>query len=594
MVEVPSKIEKICGVSAIVEILKEEGIEIVFGIPGSHTLALMDELDKNGIKIILTRHEEGAVFMADGYARVGRRVGVCSATAGPGATNLITGVANAYVDGVPILVITGHTPSSSMGRTAHQETSGIGRNPHQVEIFKNITKCSLLIPRASKIQQLLRHAFRIMLNGRFGPVNCSIPSDIFYDPVEFEKLPKENYRMIRSNNADKDLIKRAAKIILNSNRPVILAGQRCLFPDSTNEILKLAEEFSIPVVSPLNAKGVFPETHPLSLGCIDLLGQKSAERYLKSISDLVLAIGENFEEWTTLLWDPKLIEGKNLIQIDVDPLEIGKNYSVTVGIDGTIRTIVNELRQILKEMNYKSSVPLVDIEELKEREGYFYDEEVNSNEIPIKPQRAISDIRKALPENTIVFADAGHTVRWVGKYFKANRQSFFSANIFEPMGYGTAAAIGGKLAAPDKPVVSITGDGAFLMNGMEFSTACNYNIPVVWIIMNDGRLNMVSTVQSVLYKERYVGTTFKNPDYTLFAKAFGGVGFEVKNTDDIIPSIKNALDEKKPAIVDIHIDPEEIPPMKPRTLLISKAMRLPGPGKNPKAVEAFFKMIKEK
>ncbi|MBN1609228.1 MAG: thiamine pyrophosphate-binding protein [Polyangiaceae bacterium] len=580
---------------ALVSILIQEGVKYIFGIPGSHTCPLFDEADASGqIKLILTRHEQGAAYMADGYARVARQVGVCTGTVGPGATNLITGVAASYADGIPVVVITGMTPAATVGRTAHQEASGIGRAPNQVELFRNVTKTSLAVGRASKIPELLRTAFRIALNGRFGPVNLSIPSDTFYDGIPFEEVDRSAYRVTRSNNVDPALVRQAVEIIAGARRPLILAGQRCLFPDATRQLRELAEQAGIPVVTPLSAKGAFDEHHPLALGCLGLVGERTAEKYLREVADVVIAIGENFEEWTSLSWDPEIITGKSLIHIDVDPLEIGKNYPVTVGIDGTIRRILAELRNQLLDIEYSPNGSLDEVVALKASWGYFDSPEMGSDAVPIKPQRVMRELQEALPSETIVFGDSGHTVRWVGRCFKSRPMSFHAANIFEPMGYGVAACIGGKLAAPDRPVVSICGDGSFLMNGMEISTAANYDIPVVWIILNDARLNMVYHAQSIYYADRHVATAFKNPDYVKFAEAFGCAGFLAERPEEIKPAVAAALASGRPAIVDIHIDPDEVPPLRPRALMLGKDLRLPEPTITRAAVQTLTKMMREK
>jgi acetolactate synthase-1/2/3 large subunit len=275
-------------------------------------------------------------------------------------------------------------------------------------------------------------------------------------------------------------------------------------------------------------------------------------------------------------------------------LEIGKNYLVAVGLDGTIRRILAEIRNQLMDLDYAPAVTSQEIEKQKAAWGYFDSPEMESDAVPIKPQRLMHELRKALPDNTIVFGDSGHTVRWVGRYFRAKPQSFFAANIFEPMGYGVAACIGGKLAAPDQPVVSICGDGSFLMNGMEISTAANHGIAVVWIILNDSRLNMVYHTQSIYYADRHVATGFQNPDYVKFAEAFGAVGFRVDKPEEIQPSVAAALASGRPAIVDIHIDPDEVPPLRPRSLIVGKELRLPQPTATRASIQTLTKMMKEK
>lgn len=591
----PAAAGRVPAVEALVSILVEEGVQYLFGIPGSHTCPMFDEADRSGrIKVILTKHEQGAAYMADGYARVAQRPAVCTGTAGPGATNLVTGVAASFADGIPVIVITGQTPTSAIGRTAHQESTGIGRAPHQLEMFRNVAKASLAPVRASSIPGFIRNAFRIALSGRCGPVNVTIPADTFLDMIPFEKVDRARYRLVQSNNVDVELVGQAAQIIAGASRPLILAGQRCLFPDATAQIRALAEAFDIPVVTALNSKGAIDESHPLALGCLGLAGQRSAEKYIREVADVIIAVGENFEEWMTLSWDPQLIQDKRLIHIDLDPLEIGKNYQVDVGIDGTIHSVLTELTSQLQRTERAPSATREQIQQQKRDWGYFVAEEMSSDAVPIKPQRAMRELREALPDDAIVFGDSGNTVRWIGRYFPCRTRSFFAANIFEPMGYSVAACLGGKLAAPDRPVVSICGDGSFLMNGMEVSTAVNYGIAVLWIIINDARLNMVYQAQSVYYGDRHVATTFDNPDYVKFAEAFGAVGYRVTRPEEIQPAVRSALSSGRPAIVDIHVDPEEIPPMRPRSLLLGKSLRLPQPKASRASIQALTKMMKEK
>jgi acetolactate synthase-1/2/3 large subunit len=585
--------EKIYAVHALIKILEEEGVQYVFGIPGSHTLAIFDALRESTIKVILTKHECGAAYMADGYARVKRQVGVCTGTVGPGATNLVTGIAASYSEGIPVLALTGLSPASTLGKTAHQEASGLSRSPNQIEIFRNITKASMAIPRASQLPHLVRLAFRIMLTGRFGPVNLSFPADILYDQIVYEQLAKKSYRVTRSNNVDFKLITQAVELIQAAKSPVIIAGQRCLFPDATQELLKLVDQYKIPVLTPLSAKGVIPENHPMALGCTGLFGHAAAEHYLTKVSDLIIAIGEDFEEWASLAWDPEIIKDKELIQIDLDPLEIGKNYPVTLGIDGTIRTVIDALREQLDACKCPPRNSDEDMLSYKKQYRYFEEPQMFCNATPLKPQRVIHDLRQLLPQNTIVFGDAGHTVRWVGKYFHSYPQSFFAANNFEPMGYAVAACIGGKLAKPECPVVCICGDGSFLMHGMELSTAVNYGIPVIWIILNDSRLNMIYTTQTVYFGKKYVASEFSNPDFAQLAQAFGANGFTITQPGELETVIPLALSSTKPSVINIIIDPNEIPPFRPRSLKIPESIRLGSPQSSPEANAIMLAMIKD-
>ncbi|MCJ7731736.1 thiamine pyrophosphate-binding protein, partial [Candidatus Bathyarchaeota archaeon] len=535
---------------------------------GGHLLKFFDSIKESNITPILTKHESGASFMATGYAQVSGKLGVCIGTVGPGATNLVTGVASAYMDSVPILVITAQVGNSAIGKGGLQEATGQGRTVDHVEIFDGMTKYSTLVNNGIKLNQSFNNAIKLALNGRPGPVHLDITADTFASEIEVdEKAIKKISRM--PMGGDPESIKKASELLAKAETPAILAGAGA--NDAATQLKELVEKYKIPIATTLRAKGIVPENHELSLGVVGLYGTNIANKYLRSEIDVLLAVGTSFSEFTTHTWDPKFQPKLALIQIDIDPWEIDKNYQSTICILGDSKLSLTQILSELKNYEPKTRNTESLIKEKIQRQ-YFADPAMSSESIPIKPQRMMKSLRDALPEDTIVFGDIGNNLAWVETYYQSLKpNTYYLTSSLASMGYGVSASIGGQIAAPDRQVVCICGDGGFQMQGMEVVTAVNYNVPVKWFIMNNSTLGMIKDTQNVIFKGRKFNTDFINPDYVKLAEAMGAVGLRAEKPDEIIDVTKQALENGRPTIVDVLIDADEAPSFDARAEAMTRA-----------------------
>jgi acetolactate synthase-1/2/3 large subunit len=331
------------------------------------------------------------------------------------------------------------------------------------------------------------------------------------------------------------------------------------------------------------------------LGCIGVLGHKVAENYLKEKSDLVLAVGQTFNEISTLSWDPSLAAGRQLIQLDTDPEEIGKVYPVAAASVGHLPTMLTCLAEKLNVLGVtKQSERETAVASLLKQHPLFSVKEMRSEKVPLLPQRVVHEIRQGLPEETLILSDSSKWTRWLGRYLPARRRTFVTAHDYEPMGWAVAGVIGAKLACPDRPVVCVSGDGAFLMSAMELSTAANYHLDIIWLIMNDSRLGVIYDLQKTLYGGHIAATTFENPDFVNLAASYGIKGQVIEKPGELVSALQTAVGQGGPAIFDVRFDPDEVPPLRPRSVLITKEMGLPNPKPGPEVTRAFISMLKEK
>jgi acetolactate synthase I/II/III large subunit len=567
---------KIKAGELLVKYLEQEGVEYVFEIPGGVLKPINNALsDSKQITPILTKHEGGAAFMACGYARVSGKLGVCMGTAGPGSTNMMTGVASAYGDSTPILVLTGQVSTSTFGKGALQESTSEGVDA--VAMYKPLTKYSAMVYKGSMLPEMIRRALRYAFSGRQGPVHLNLPRDVMQEEIEMDLRKVETYRGW-SQPFDRESIKRASAYLSKAERPAILLGNGTLSSHATDEAKTVAEMLNIPVVTTPKAKSAFPSDHPLSLGSFGLASSLLAEKYLSGGVDVLLTVGTGFTEWATQAWDNRLIPTKALLQIDIDPYEIGKNYPVTVGLVGDAKAILTEIyyeikRQVKSITDFRPNRSMVEFAKFKDDSQIYLDEEkMHSDSNPVKPQRLMRDLRESLPHDAIIFVDIGNILTWALHYFPVYHPITFITGLgFASVGYGVAAAIGGKLAAPHKPVVAIVGDGGFLMNGMEVATAVNYNIPVIWVILNDAQLGMVYHGQKMATNGRVVASTFKRVDFVKIAEGLGAQGMKIEKPGEINRALMDEIIASgKPAVLDVLIDPEEPPPMKSRMAALEK------------------------
>jgi acetolactate synthase-1/2/3 large subunit len=552
----------------ILKFLEAEGVEYLFGIPGTTMVPLLAATNRNkAVRPILAKHEEGAAFMADGYARVRGGIGVCFATSGPGATNLVSGVANAYMDNVPILVLTGQVETSLYGKGAFQDSSKTGID--SVKMFEPITKHSSMIISKHKAIEDLQAALRVAMTGKRGPVHLSLPKDIQLAEVEFDTVATSTFR-VPVEYFDRRLVIDAAEELVQAKRPAMLVGSGAVSSGACEDLKELAEMLSLPVATTPKAKGAFPEDHPLALGVLGLCGSPLAENYLRSgQTDVLLVVGASLNQMTTLSWDPQLAPTKCLIHANIDPTEIGKNYSTQIALVGDARTIVNEIAfRVMRHLANRQTQwedRLQAVAELRAKVGTCLEPaKLDSDSVPLKPQRLVRELQDVLPEDAILFVDVGNAVNWVGHYMKFRRPgSVITPFGMLTMGYGVSAAVGGKLAAGARPVIALLGDGCFLMNGMEIATAAHNDIPVVFIVLNNQKLGLVHDLQTFSLGEHTVATRFPKINAAKVAEGLGAVGHTVEKPGELQRLLPAAVASGKTTVIDCVIDPSEVPPLSP-------------------------------
>jgi acetolactate synthase-1/2/3 large subunit len=562
----------------VVESLLNEGVKYVFGIPGGGIAPFYNEFyDYPQIQTILTQHEQGAGFMADGYFRACGQVAACAATVGPGGVNLASGLHPAYQDNQAVLAFTNNVPTDQFGKGGIQDASGWGpRSISHVGLFKEVTKWSILVTRPDKVPEVMRRAFRIMLTGRKGPVHIDLAQDVIRAEIDAEQIPPRKYRPMGAIRGDPELVQQAAQLLVNSPSPAIMSGGGVIASGASPELMELATILGCPVATTAMGKSSFPEDHPLALGVVGLFGHDTANTILRGDrTDVLLALGTIFHQVTTTSW-VKDFGGQKIIQVDSDPTEIGKNYPVEVGIVGDAKAVLQDLLvqvkalisklppAAMKEFEKRKEAKQKEVLALKGELKYYMDPISFSDAVPIKPQRAVREIREFLDKDAIVWADCGNNLSWVEKYYQALMPKGFMADGgHTAMGFSVAASIGAKLGAPDRQVVDCCGNASFTMLSKEVNTASAYNIPVVWCILNDMNLGMIIQGQKYGYgmwePERYIVTQSYVMDFMKFAEACHVYGQLVERPSEIKEALKNAFNSGRPSIIDIRIDPDEVP-----------------------------------
>lgn len=540
------------GSQILLDALIREGVEYIFGIPGGANLPLFDALYESPIKFILTRHEQGAGHAADGYARATGKVGVCLATSGPGATNLVTAIATAFMDSVPMVAITGQVKTFLIGNDAFQEADIIG-------ITRPVTKHSYLVKDVKDLARIVKEAFFIANTGRRGPVLIDLPVDITLEKCE-EVIPSEvdlpGYKPRYEGNIRQ--IRIAAEEINNSRQPVVYTGGGIIASECSKELLELAEKGNLPVTTTLMGLGGFPEDHDLSLGMLGMHGTVYAN-FAVTECDLLIAIGSRFDDRVTGKIDEFAPRAK-IIHIDIDPASISKTIKVDIPIVGDAKNILQELN---KHIHFAERKEWFDkIKSWKGKNPLSYN---NAGNV-IKPQYVIEQICDAGKGHVIITTEVGQNQMWAAQFFTYTKpRTFLSSGGLGTMGYGFPAAIGAQLGCPDKIVVDIAGDGSIQMNIQELSTVARLNIPVKIAILNNGYLGMVRQWQELFYDKRYSGVNLNgNPDFVRLADAYGVKGFLVEKKEEVRPTIEKAFSIKGPVIMDFRIDPtENVFPMVP-------------------------------
>jgi acetolactate synthase-1/2/3 large subunit len=537
---------KLSGADVIIKCLLEQGVDTVFGYPGGQAIIIYDALyrAKNEIRHILTSHEQGAAHAADGYARATGKVGVCIATSGPGATNLVTGIATAYMDSVPMVAITGQVPTALLGKDSFQEVDITG-------ITMPITKDNFIVKDVTKLAETIRKAFAIAREGRPGPVLVDVCKDVTAAEVEYipKKPQNKDYISNKFYSCNLQDIEAAITAINNARKPIILSGGGVGIAGAEKEVLEIAETASIPVCTSLMGMGTFPGTHRLFTGMVGMHGTK-ASNYAVHNCDLFIAIGARFSD-RIVSNIGTFAPAAKIMHIDIDPAEVGKNVRVNYPLIGDIKEI---LATIKKGILPKQDTDWLDnVCEWKNKYPLTY---IKSNEF-VRPQYIMERIYELTKGEAIITTEVGQHQMWAAQYYKFNRyRQFLSSGGLGTMGYGLGACIGAKLAMPDKKVINIAGDGSFRMNLTELATAVEYKIPIIIALFNNKALGMVRQWQELFFGGRFSETSIdRGTDFALLAKSFGAIGINVIHPDQVDEAIISALAEKdRPVLINFEID----------------------------------------
>jgi acetolactate synthase-1/2/3 large subunit len=547
------------GSRALVAALEHEGCKVLFGYPGGVAIPFYDALyDAKDLRHILVRHEQGAAHAADGYARSTGKVGVCTATSGPGATNLVTGIATAYLDSSPLVAITWQVRSDLIGTDAFQEADITG-------ITLPIVKHSYLVKDPAELPQTVHEAFHIASTGRPGPVVIDIPVDIALGELAYrdaDTLDLPGYKPTFKGHVKQ--IRAAAKAINEAQRPVLYLGGGAITSEAAPEILKLAELRRVPVATTLMALGAFPETHELSMGMLGMHGTVTAN-YAVHECDLLINLGARFDDRVTGKLKAFAPHAK-VIHVDVDPAEIGKNVAPIIPIVGDVKHVTAGLVKELQGMEWspdQTAEWLARIAERKEEFPLHYEDPKDGK---LAPQLVIQEIDRITGHDAVVCTDVGQHQMWATQHYTFTYpRQFVSSGGLGTMGFGLPASIGAKVGNPDKTVIDISGDGGFQMTMQELATAVSYDVPVVVCILNNGYLGMVRQWQDLFWNKRYSFTCVEvQPDFKLLAEAFGAVGMTVKEKDEIEPALREAIGNGRPTVIDFRTSAEEnVYPMVP-------------------------------
>lgn len=534
---------QLTGAEIVVECLKEQGVDTVFGYPGGAILNVYDALYKHRSEIrhILTSHEQGASHAADGYARATGKVGVCLATSGPGATNLVTGIATAYMDSIPIVAITCNVGVPLLGKDSFQEIDITG-------ITMPITKHNFIVKDVAKLAETIRKAFRIAMSGRPGPVLIDIPKDVTSNVTEYEKEELGKYNP-RETHINEEEIDRAAALIEASERPFVFVGGGAVLSDASEELLEFVNNLDAPVTDTLMGKGAFPGTDPRYTGMLGMHGTK-ASNFGVSECDLLIVVGARFSDRVTGNTET-FAKNARILQIDIDPAEMDKNVIITAGVTGDIKTVLGILNKKIGQQ--KHSDWLAKIEGYKEKYPLKYHHDILTGPF------IVEEIYRQTEGGAIITTEVGQNQMWAAQYYKFTKpRTLLTSGGLGTMGYGLGAAMGAKTGCPDKTVINIAGDGCFRMNMNEIATAVRHNIPVIEVVINNHVLGMVRQWQDLFYDERYSATVLRDKvDFAKVAEAMGAVGMCVDTQEGFREAFAEALTLDRPVVIDCQIGSDD-------------------------------------
>ncbi len=548
---------KMTGARILLECLKREGVEMVFGYPGAVTLPLHDQIEEFGIRFVLTRHEQGAIHAATGYARATGKVGVCIVTSGPGGTNLVTGITDAYLDSVPVVAFTGQVPRLMIGNDAFQEADIVG-------ITRSVTKHNYLVQNVEEFSTVVRSSFHIAKTGRPGPVLVDMPKDTLMSETEFvypEEIKIRGYNPNYYGNAKQ--IKRAAQAIAKAKRPVVYSGGGVISSNASEELRELVHKTNMPITSTLMGLGAFPSEDPLFLGMLGMHGTQYANLAVTGC-DLLVAIGARFDDRVTGRLETFAPDAVT-IHIDIDPSSISKNIKVDTPIVGDVKNVLVELNKLVQAGDYEEWH--AQIAAWKREKALYYEKVENA----IKPQQVIQEVANLTQGDAIVTTEVGQHQMWAAQYGNyKNTRSFISSGGLGVMGFGFPAAIGAQAGCPDKLVIDIAGDGSFQMVSQELATAVCGNFPVKVVILNNGVLGMIRQWQDLFYGQRFTHSVLGHqsgkyyPDFVKLAEAYGAAGIRIEKPEELRSKLEEAFATPGPVVVDVITTKEEnVYPMVP-------------------------------
>lgn len=531
------------GSDIVIQSIIDEGVDLVFGYPGGQVINLYDSLYKykDKIKHVLTCHEQSAAHAADGYARATGKVGVCIATSGPGATNLVTGIATAYMDSIPLVAITGNVPMNLLGKDSFQEVDITG-------ITMPITKHNYIVKDINKLQEVISEAFYIAKEGRPGPVLIDIPKNIQIEKTEYKK--RSPWKVERKEFSIKEeKVQKAIEMINDAQKPFIYVGGGAIASDASKEVLDLAERINAPICNSLMARGVIPTDHPLYTGMIGMHGTK-ASNISATKCDLFIALGARFSD--RVISNQENLREAKIIHIDVDPAEINKNVKVDLSIIGDLKSVLERINP--KVTPKKNEGWLEKVNYLKGLKAYKEDNGDN-----LTPEFFFNTLNKLDPGNLIISTEVGQHQMWAAQYYNFKKpRTLITSGGLGTMGFGFGASIGAQFGKPDCKVINIAGDGSFMMNCQEMATAVSNNLPLVVVVMNNNVLGMVRQWQTLFFDGRYSNTTLnRKTDLVKFAEAFGATGYRVTARSELEDILKKALKADGPVLIDYRIEEDK-------------------------------------
>jgi acetolactate synthase-1/2/3 large subunit len=546
------------GARLTIDALKREGVKVIFGIPGLSNMQLYDafveDLMNGELRHVLMRHEQAAAHAADGYARASGIPGVCTATSGPGATNLVTGLITAYWDSSPVVAITGQVPRSTIGKMSFQEADAVGAT-------EDVVKYAYQVRKFDEIPPAIKNAFYVATTGRPGPVVVDIPRDIFYEKTDNIKWPEKptirGYRPFKTI-IDPIAIKKTAEMLVNAERPVIMVGTGVVWSNASKEVLDLAETLIAPIVSTLPGKSAIPHNHPLYLGAMGYYGRAEASMVALE-SDMMFVVGARLSDRTFTSYDEMIETRKKFAMINIDPTDSERTIRMDVALYGDAKILLREIHKAVLELGKKNdrSAWMKRVKELKDYYSQFY---FNDDKTRMRPWKVLKTIRQNLPRDAIVTTGVGQHQMWAEVFWEVlEPRTFLSSTGMGTMGFGLPAAIGAKMARPDKVVVDLDGDGSMMMTGTNFATAVDENIPVISIVFDNRSLGLVRQVQDLFFNKRVVGVDYgPSPDLVKFAESFGALGYNATTYEELEKSIKSAIKENHPALIRVPIDKQEL------------------------------------